>query len=196
MGFMSDGPAAIWGQSSPFAVTKRDTVCGSWSVLIPSTTKSPLSLCLSYARLMLGISAMHGAHHVAQKSISTTLPRNSDNLTLSPARVVPSKSGASSPGLMIWKRYTLSSSGLLFAATKLISLTREISWGPGPQPGAVRRAHRSALSSKLPSCKPAISNLPKWSVTVPTRMPSLRMVLIETSGRNSFFGPRMIPASL
>ncbi len=163
---------------------------------MPRTTRSPPSLYLSYAFLMLGISTMHGAHQVAQKSISTTLPRSFDSWMSSPASVLPVKSGAVSPGLMMRKRSILISTGLLLAATKLISLTREISWGPGPQPGAVRRAHRLASSLSVPSCKPTISYFPKVSVIVPTMMPSLRTVVTVTSGSGSSFGPRMTPLSL
>src|SRR5687768_4917739 len=40
-------------------------------------TSNPLSLYFSWMLLMLGISARHGGHQVAQKSTSTTLPRKS-----------------------------------------------------------------------------------------------------------------------
>src|SRR5215467_9986740 len=45
----------------------------------------------------LGISSMHGSHHVAQKFSKTTFPFSSERRNVAPSVVVSSKSGAAFP---------------------------------------------------------------------------------------------------
>src|SRR5204863_1241904 len=69
--------------------------CGSPTSTARITTSfDPSSLC-SISKL--GISARHGAHHVAQKSTSTTLPLNSSSETSPPLSFGRRNAGADRP---------------------------------------------------------------------------------------------------
>jgi len=81
------------GKSRPNCFANFDTASLASPILTARTTNPP-SLCLAYTALISGISMRHGAHQVAQKFNSTTLPRKSERLCRSPSKVASSKSGA------------------------------------------------------------------------------------------------------
>src|SRR5262249_26751265 len=66
--------------------------CGETAVI--PTIRTSLFLYSSYKRLNFGISAMHGSHHVAQISMTDTLPSKSADLVVPPAMFSSSNSGA------------------------------------------------------------------------------------------------------
>src|SRR5579871_2691826 len=65
----------------------------SSSIETPSTA-NPLSLYCCSNSMNQGISTLQGAHQVAQKSSSTTLPLYSDRCTVFPSTSLSTKSGA------------------------------------------------------------------------------------------------------
>src|SRR5262249_53004784 len=71
------------------------SACGETTVI--PTTRTSLFLYSSCNRLNFGISVIHGSHHVAQISMTDTLPFNSADFVVPPAMFSSSKSGPSVP---------------------------------------------------------------------------------------------------
>ena len=136
------GPLSAFSAQScvqviPFLAAYSRAVFASLSKLILTITSRPSPADCSHALFTFGISATQGAHHVAQKSINTTLPRNSDSLNGFSSSVVAAKSGASTPEYTP-RTFTFATfcSSLLCPTGSAISCFQETSRGEGPQVGA------------------------------------------------------------
>src|SRR5262249_45986260 len=88
---LSSADTWTWRHGNSRRLHAAAAFAGSLSQL-PPTISRPCGWCFSYNAFSLGILLMHGVHHVAQQSISTTLPRKSVERSFVPSVAVSVKS--------------------------------------------------------------------------------------------------------